>query len=345
MSYKLLFMMLTLLAAGGSVAIESMKKSPAAREAIGIVARLSVTSAVLAAPLPPKTDAPLIARAKFFGNPSQVQGRLSPDGNWLSWIAPRDDVLNVWVAPASDPSKARPVTAEKTRPIRQHFWAPDSSMILFINDKGGDENYLLYSVDVATGAQRALTPFDNTRVGYWAISRHVKDRILVGLNNRDRRWNDVYSLDLASGQLALVVKNEGYAGFMADDSLTLRFASKSRDDGGADFFRVINRVVETEPFASVGLDDSLTTWPLRFTADGKTLYWRDSRGRDTSTLIAQDLASGRSTVLAQDPKADISGVLVDPQTGVVQAYSVIQSIIYTMNGRPSIQTLAWTWPF
>jgi hypothetical protein len=202
MSYKLLFTMLTLLATGGSVAIKSMKKSPAAREAIGIVALLIASSAVLAAPLPPRTDAPLISRAKFFGNPSQVRGLLSPDGNWLSWIAPRDGVLNVWVAPASEPSKARPLTAEKTRPIFLHVWAPDSSMILFVNDKGGDENYLLYSVDVATGAQRALTPFDNTRVGYWAISRRVRDRILIGLNNRDPRWNDVYSLDLASGKLA-----------------------------------------------------------------------------------------------------------------------------------------------
>src|SRR5207253_5995540 len=87
-------------------------------------------------------EAPLIAREKIFGNPTRAAGRLSPDGKWLSWIAPRDGVMNVRVAPASDPNAARALTAETKRPIRSYFWAPDSSQILYINDKGGDENFL-----------------------------------------------------------------------------------------------------------------------------------------------------------------------------------------------------------
>ena len=45
-------------------------------------------------------------------------------------------------------------------------------MILFINDKGGDENFLLYGVDIATGEQRTLTPFEKTRVQIVGISPH-----------------------------------------------------------------------------------------------------------------------------------------------------------------------------
>ncbi|HWH22939.1 MAG TPA: S9 family peptidase, partial [Allosphingosinicella sp.] len=126
---------------------------------------------------------PLIPREKIFGNPSKIGGQLSPDGKWLSWIAPRDGVLNVYVAPVSNPSAGRALTNERQRPIRQHFWAPDSKRILFINDKGGDENFLLYGVDAASGAQRTLTPFDKTRVQVVGISNQVKDRILVGINN------------------------------------------------------------------------------------------------------------------------------------------------------------------
>src|SRR5215212_9763685 len=72
----------------------------------------------------------LIPRAHFFGNPTRAQGIISPDGQWLSWLAPRDGVLNIWVAPVSDPSKAKPVTEEKVRPIRQHFWSRDSKLVL-----------------------------------------------------------------------------------------------------------------------------------------------------------------------------------------------------------------------
>ena len=279
--------------------------------------------AAASVPVVAQGGAPLIERTKFFGNPSRVAGRLSPDGQWLSWIAPRDGVLNIWVAPASNVAAARPLTNERQRPIRSYFWSPDSRQILFVNDKGGDENFLLYGVAIASGEQKALTPFEKTRVQVMGVSNHVKDRILVGVNNRDPRWHDVHSLDLASGKLSPVMINEGgYAGFLADEQLVIRGASKSRADGGSDFYRVVDGKVEAQPFASVGLEDSQTTAPAGFTADGKTLYWLDSRGRDTAALIAQDVATGRMTVIAQDARADIGGALADPKTGRVQAYAV-----------------------
>jgi dipeptidyl aminopeptidase/acylaminoacyl peptidase len=271
----------------------------------------------------PDMKAPLIERQKLFGNPSRSQGRLSPDGKWISWIAPRDGVLNIWVAPVSDPSNGRPLTDEKKRPIRAYFWSPDSATILFVNDKGGDENFLLYSVNVVTADQHTLTPFEKTRVEVVGVSNHVKDRILIGLNNRDPKWHDVYSLDLKTNALTPLLTNTGdYAGFLADEQLKLRIATKSRPDGGTDFFRVAGNKVDDKPFASVGLDDSLTTSPAGFTADGKTLYWIDSRGRDTAVLIAQDTKTGKTRILAESSKADIDGALADPQTGRVQAYAV-----------------------
>ena len=142
--------------------------------------------------------APLIERTKLFGNPVKANGRISPDGKWLSWTAPRDGVLNLWVAPVANPDAARPMTNERERPIRQYFWSPDSKRVLFIQDKGGDENFLLYGVDVATGKQVTLTPFKKTRAEIVGASNIHKDRILVGLNNRDAKWHDVYSLNLTT---------------------------------------------------------------------------------------------------------------------------------------------------
>src|SRR5689334_11606363 len=94
--------------------------------------------AAIATPVALAQNVELIPRATFFGNPTKAQGLISPDGKWISWIAPRDGVLNIWVAPSDDPSKAKPLTEEKVRPIRQHFWARNSKVILFINDRGGD---------------------------------------------------------------------------------------------------------------------------------------------------------------------------------------------------------------
>jgi dipeptidyl aminopeptidase/acylaminoacyl peptidase len=263
---------------------------------------------------------PLIPRTVLFGNPVKSNGRISPDGKWLSWTAPRDGVLNLYVSPVDAPGQARALTNEQPRPIRQYFWAPDSRQIMFVQDKGGDENFLLYGVDVATGKQTTLTPFAKTRAQIVGISSRHKDRILVGINNRDAKWHDVHSLDLKTGKLTLVQRNTGYAGYLADHDLQLRVAMKSRNDGGTDYYRVANGKVEAKPFGSVGLDDSLTTSPAGFTADGSTLYWLDSRNRDTAALLAQDVASGATTVVAENAKADIGATLVNPKTLRVEAW-------------------------
>jgi dipeptidyl aminopeptidase/acylaminoacyl peptidase len=268
------------------------------------------------------TETPLIARDKLFGNPTKVQGRLSPDGKWLSWIAPSNGVLNVWVAPASNPSDARVLTKEAKRPIRQHFWAPDSSMIMYINDVGGNEDFALFGVRLAGGDPVNFTPFEKTTAQIVGTSNKHTDRVLVGLNNRDPRWHDVHSLDLKTGKLTLVQKNEGYAGFISDEELKLRVAIRPNAAGGQDYFRIVDGAIGAEPFVTHGLDDSQTTQAFGFSADGKTLYWIDARGRDTAAAFAMDFETGRMTKLAEDPRADVDNVLIHPMTGKLEAVSV-----------------------
>ncbi|MDT9598676.1 S9 family peptidase [Sphingosinicella rhizophila] len=274
-------------------------------------------------PVRAQTDTLLIPREKIFGNPYKMAGKISPDGRWISWIAPRDGVLNIWIAPTSNPTQTRVLTNERQRPIRSYFWSPDSHKILFINDKGGDENFLLYGVDVATGQQRLFTPFEKTRVQIVGISREEQVRILVGINSRDPQWHDVYSVDLTTAELTPVFMNTGgYSSFVADKQLNVRLAVKSRADGGSDYFKVIGGKADDKPFERISLDDSQTTKALDFAIDGKTLYWLDSRGRDTAALIAHDWRSGEKRVIAESAKADISATLISPKTGRIDAYAV-----------------------
>ena len=272
--------------------------------------------------MPAADSFPIIPRDALFGNPTRAQGKISPDAKWLSWLAPHEGVLNIWLAPAHDPDKARVMTKATARPIRQHFWPGDAKSLLYVQDKDGDENFLLYRIDLETGEETTLTPFENTRVQVVGASETIKDRILVGLNNRDPQFHDVYLLDLNTGALTLVYENNSFAGFMADDTLTLRMAMRQNEAGGTDYFRVTEGEVEDEPFETTAMEDSLTTGPAGYTTDGSLLYWLDSRGRNTAALYAQDTATGDRTLIAEDDKADIGGTIRHQQTGEVQAYSV-----------------------
>lgn len=272
--------------------------------------------------MPALNTSPLIPRGDLFGNPTRAAGKISPDGQWLSWLAPKDGVLNIWMAPADNPDQAKAMTDATDRPIRQYFWSPDSQSLLYIQDKGGDENFLLYGVNIASGEETTLTPFENTRVDIVGGSESIRDKILVGLNNRDPQFHDVHLLDLNSGELTLVLENNGYAGFMADDTLTVRMALCQNEAGGTDYFRVVDNSVESDPFSSTAMEDSLTTNPAGYTNDGSILYWLDSRGRNTAALYAEDVATGKRTLIAEDDKADIGGTIRDRESGKVQAYSV-----------------------
>ena len=266
---------------------------------------------------------PLIPREALYGNPTRAAGRISPDGKWVSWLAPYEGVLNVWIAPADDPAAARRMTGSTDRPIPQYFWAPDSGSILYVQDKGGDENYLLYQVALDSGEERTLTPFENTRVQVVGSSRTIRDKVLLGLNNRDPRLHDVHLLDLGTGELELVLQNDdGYVGFLADDSLTLRWAVRQNTAGGSDMFEIVNGEVAAAPRESTTLEDALTTSVAGYTTDGGTLYWVDSRGRDTAALIAENTETGEKRVIAESDKADIGGAMQDPVTGEIEAYSV-----------------------
>ncbi|KWV90620.1 peptidase S9 [Erythrobacter sp. YT30] len=266
--------------------------------------------------------APLIPRDALFGNPTKAQGRLSPDGTMLSWLAPHNDVLNIWVAPRDDIAAAKVITNAEDRPIRDHFWSPDGKSVGYIQDKGGDENFLLYMIDIASGEEKLMTPFENTRVQIVGASETIKDKLLIGVNNRNPQFHDVHMLDLNTGELELVYENEGYAGFMADDTLTLRMAFRQNAEGGTDYFNVVDGEVEETAFETTAMEDSLTTSPAGYTTDGSILYWLDSRGRNTAALFAQDTETGEKTLIAEDAKADLGGTMRDTKTGEIQAYSV-----------------------
>ncbi|MEZ5514628.1 MAG: prolyl oligopeptidase family serine peptidase [Steroidobacteraceae bacterium] len=262
----------------------------------------------------------LIARAALFGNPDKAQARLSPDGKYNSFIAPRDGVLNVFVAPLGDIANAKPITNDTKRGIRQHFWAYTNRHVLFIQDEGGDENWHLYAVDVTTGQQRDLTPYPGVTAQVVGLSWKRPGTVLVGLNDRAPEWHDLYEIDIATGERKLIERNEQeFAGYEADSDLVPRLALKT----GADTNEILRRTDEGwEPLISYGREDSLTTNLLTIEGDGTSALMLSSVGRDKAALLRIDLASGKQQEIAASERADIGRVWLAPKTYQPQAYGI-----------------------
>ncbi|NLH50289.1 MAG: S9 family peptidase [Myxococcales bacterium] len=273
-----------------------------------------VVPAIAAKPVIP----PLIPRQVLFGNPDRAGVQLSADGQKISFLAPVDGVLNVWVGPADDFTTAKPVTSDKKRGIRNYFWAYTNEHVLYLQDKDGDENWRVHVVDLRDGSDRDLTPYPGVRADIQAVSPKFPTSILIALNNRVPEYHDLYRVDLLTGELSLAMQNPGFADFVTDDDYRIRFADRITPDGGLEYLKLADDG-QWQPYLQIGADDAMTTHLVGFDKTTAGIYLLDSRQRDTAALYWQNVASGERKLLAEDPRADISDALVHPTEKTVQA--------------------------
>ena len=261
---------------------------------------------------------PLISREILFGNPRKAGAQVSPDGTYLTYLAPDDrNVLQVWLRTIGQ-ADDHILTADKKRGIRSHFWTYDERQLIYVQDSDGDENYHLYAVDVRTKQVRDLTPFEGVRAGLVGLSHRLPSVALVSMNLRDRSLFDVYRVDLASGAVALEAANPGRViSWTADTRLKVRAASLATDDGGSDL--LIRRGPKDDWTVAQHWGPEEKGNALTFSPDGKTLYLAANHGANAERLLALDLATGAQTVLAEDPQYDYSGSLTHPTRGKIQA--------------------------
>lgn len=279
-------------------------------------------------------DFPLIPRDVLFGNPQRAQARISPDGKWLSFLAPvkqpgaedGEGVMNVWVAPIDDTESAQPVTDDNLRGIRSHSWAYNSKQIIYSQDIGGDENWHVYATNVQDKATIDLTPVEGVNAQLAGVSEKFPNEVLVGLNDRVPQLHDLYRVDLTTGERTLLQENPGLAAVIPDDNFEIRLGFNFTPTGGQAWLLPKGEKGEkgysdfeiTEEF---GPEDAMTSGPAGFDKTGNILYFEDSRDRNTAALFARDLTTGNTNLLAEDDRADVGSVLSHPIEKNIQAVS------------------------
>jgi dipeptidyl aminopeptidase/acylaminoacyl peptidase len=281
-------------------------------------------------------EAPLIARETLFGNPDKASLRISPDGSKISYRAPLDGVMNVWVAPADDFAAAVAVTKDTLRGIRIYFWAYTNEHVIYLQDLGGDENWQVHAVNVDSKEDMNLTPFEEIigpdgkpltlpngktmrpRAQIQEVSHKYTDEILVGLNTRSAQYHDIYRLNILSGDLKMIQQNDGFLGFQTDDDYEIRNALKMTPEGGNDIFTPDGKG-GWKPFDKIPMEDMMTTWPITFDKSGELLYMIDSRERNTAALTSVNLKNGEKKVIFEDPRADLSDIMIQPTERTIEA--------------------------
>jgi dipeptidyl aminopeptidase/acylaminoacyl peptidase len=271
----------------------------------------------------PSIQKKLIPRTVLFGNPEKAAPLIAPDGQRMSYLAPLNNVLNVWVGTAGR-NDFRPVTKDTDRGITRYFWSEDNRHILYLQDVGGNENWRLFSVNLESGETRDLTPFENVQTQILDHNKKYPNELLIAMNRDNPQLHDVYHLDLRSGELKLLEKNPGNViGWVPDTEMKVRGAIAATPYGGFDLLIRKKSDSNWEKIIEWNEEDSLTSSPVTFSVDG-SLYLADSRSANAARLVKLDVNSGKTQVLLEDPEYDVGEFLVNPDTQEIEAAGMVK---------------------
>ena len=262
---------------------------------------------------------PLLDREIFFGDPEIAGSQVSPDGKWMTFRRPYRDVMNIWIKPLDAPfDEARPLTADE-RPVSGYFWSHDSEYVLYVQDKGGNENFHVWAVDADAEAEegtgvppaRDLTPAEDVRAQIIALPKSSPGTIIVGLNDRDPALHDVYAVDIETGERALrVTNNANVAGWVADLDGDVELAVRQDSDGGTETIEVVDGELGDVLYRCSWQENC---GPMRFHADNRRVWFLSNKGEDVdlTRVYLMDPETGELEFVESDPEneADFSGAL------------------------------------
>jgi dipeptidyl aminopeptidase/acylaminoacyl peptidase len=280
-----------------------MKKTSNTVLACVVSAAMGASLALIATPAA-HAQAKQIPMRDFFKNPQEAGHQISPDGKYLSWLAPYERRLNVFVRPIGG-GEAKRVTSETARDIGGYFWKGDR--ILYVKDFGGDENFHVVSVNLKGEDLKDLTPGDKVRAQI--VDGLVDDdkHIIVSHNKRDAKVFDVFRTDVATGEEKLIAQNPGnITSWMTDHDGKLRVAGTT--DGVNTTLLYRDKEEDSfKPILTTNFKESVG--PLLFTFDNKRLIVDSNRGRDKSAIYEFDPATAKETkLIAENAEVDMGNV-------------------------------------
>ncbi|MGH8189637.1 MAG: TolB family protein, partial [Steroidobacteraceae bacterium] len=277
----------------------------------------------------------LVPFERYMLAPSYEAPQISPDGKHIAVLAQVDGVTNLMIADTANPTRLRPLTRDRGRGMQSvtiwyeptFRWAESGRYIFYIRDDEGDENWTLYSLDIASGESRQLTPAKGVRVRGLQTSPKFPDEVLFGMNDREPTQIDYYRANAVTGEVERVGSAAPYLQKFFDHDLQERLAvditadlslvNYARAKDG--HWKEMNRI-EPEDTKAVSSNQINDLGGAVFSADGRKVLAFSSQGLDTTAWVEYDLQSGARRIIAIEKGVDIKRALVHPATFAPQAY-------------------------
>jgi dipeptidyl aminopeptidase/acylaminoacyl peptidase len=243
-----------------------------------------------------------ISKESLFSTSPFISAKVSPDGNTVAYVgADEAGISNAFVIAKGNVTDQ--VTFFKSPEIIQFFWSANSDKILLLKDEDGTGQLHLHGVDILSKEHLIYTEnFPKVNAKVIQISSQ-KNFAVIGLNNRNPHFHDLYLLDLDFGDLNLIYTNDCYAKFLVSDDLKLILKMKINEDGSWTIFTDSDAV-----FMQLSGEDAFQTEFISYDERKGVVYLLDNRFSNTNQLVAKSL--NEEKILGSQSNSDIDEVLL-----------------------------------
>nr|WP_252723214.1 S9 family peptidase [Tamlana agarivorans] len=175
----------------------------------------------------------------YFAKPKASSFSFSPNGAYLAYKEKDDAAKNHVYVKNLENDKVTLVIKEEDELIRGFGWANDNRLV-YIMDKGGNENYHLFAVNLDGSNQVELTPFDGVKVNILNGLKEDKEHMIISMNQNNPQIFEPYKINIVTGDLVQLYENDDAEnpidGYEFDKDGKLRGFSRLRDGVNIDLY-------------------------------------------------------------------------------------------------------------
>jgi len=129
----------------------------------------------------------------YFARPKARSFQFSPNGKYLSYREKTDKVTRV--------------IEEKEELIRGYGWA-NNERLVYVMDKGGNEDYHLFAANIDGTDQKELTPYEGVQVNILEGLKEDENHMIISMNKNNKQIFEPYKINITLSQGMILIKME-----------------------------------------------------------------------------------------------------------------------------------------
>lgn len=260
----------------------------------------------------------------FFKTPQKTAYKLSPEGNYFSYIGPYERRQNIFIQKIGEDTAVR-ITSETDRDIAGYFWSGENRLV-YLKDSGGDENFHLYAVDRDGQNEKQLTPFEGVRVQLVDGLRDIDDEVIISMNKNNPILFEPYRLNIRTGEMTQLAVNENpqesIDNWQTDHEGKIRIAAKVVGGTNSTLLYRENENDEFQEVITTSFRESVSPLFMDF-HEPNIAYVSSNLGRDKAVIIRFDMLKGEEIgePIFSHPEVDVESLSYSKKRKVLTGIS------------------------